>query len=305
MSYKIKKFSLQRKVKAFKFLIDNFDLSMRDSQRWIDKKRVSCNGEIIIQKNFELEDLVEVAVFTPTTLGLKPIFETLTFAIFEKPSGVLVHPSSRHTEYSLTHEAKYLFGNDANITHRIDKETSGLVIVSKNKSTEREIKTLFENRQIKKGYIALVEGKIDKEIFIDEPISKNREFSEIKLKVRISNEGKASQTIIKPIKYFEELNQTIVEAIPKTGRQHQIRVHLFHINHKIVGDPIYGVDFETADNYLNGRLSHEERVLKTGAKRLMLHANWIEFTYKNKYRLYSKENIYKLFNLNDGIDNLI
>ncbi len=295
MSYKIKKFQLQRKVKAFKFLIDNFDLSMRDAQRWIDKKRVTCNGQIIIQKNFDLEGLVEVAVFTPITLGLNPIFETSAFAIFDKPSGVLVHPSSRHTEYSLTHEAKYLFGNEANITHRIDKETSGLVIVSKNRTVEREIKTLFENRQIKKGYIALVEGKIEKEIFINEPIAKNREFSEIKLKVQISKEGKASQTIIKPIEYFEEKNQTIVVAIPLTGRQHQIRVHLYHINHRIVGDPIYGVDFETADSYLNGKLSQADRVIKTGAKRLMLHANWIEFTYNNHFKIYSQIKVDQLF----------
>jgi 23S rRNA pseudouridine1911/1915/1917 synthase len=264
---------------------------MKESQRWIDKQRVSCNGCIINQKNFELDGTVEVAVFTPSTLGLKPIFETSSFAIFDKPSGVLVHPSSRDTKYSLTHEAKYLYGNEANITHRIDKETSGLVIVSKNKKCERDIKTLFENREIKKGYIALVEGKVEKKLFIDAPIKKNREFSEIKLKVQISDDGKESQTIIKPIKYFEELNQTIVEAIPLTGRQHQIRVHLFHVKHRIVGDPIYGIDFETADNYLNGRLSEEERVIKTGAKRLMLHANWIEFRYKNLFKIYSKERL--------------
>ena len=207
MSYKIKKFNLQRKVKAFKFLLENFDISMKESQRWIDKHRVSCNGQIINQKNFELEGIVEVAVFTPSTIGLKPIFQTKTFALFDKPTGVLVHPSSRHTEYSLTHEAKYLYGAGANIVHRIDKETSGLVIVSKDKKTEIEIKSLFEDRQIKKGYIALVAGKIDKELFIDKPIAKNREFSDIKLKVQISDEGKASQTIIRPIYYYKNLRK--------------------------------------------------------------------------------------------------
>jgi len=293
LSYKIKQFQLQRKVKAWKFLIENFDLQMRDAQRWIDKQRVYCNGELIIQKNFELEGLVEVAVFTPSTLGLKPIFETNSFAIFDKPSGVLVHPSSRDTKYSLTHEAKYLYGSEANIVHRIDKETSGLVIVSKNKTAEKEIKMLFENRKIKKGYIALVCGRIEKEIFIDAPIAKNREFSEIKLKVKISEEGKASQTIIKPIEYYPKLDQTLVEAIPQTGRQHQIRVHLHHIKHPIVGDPIYGVDFETADLYLNAKLSEKERVKKTGAKRLMLHANWLEFTYKNRFKIVSQTNLYQ------------
>ena len=288
MSYKIKKFHVQRKVKAFKFLLENFDIPMKEAQRWIDKHRLQCNSQIINQKNFELEGLVEVAVFTPSTLGLKPIFQTDSFALFEKPSGVLVHPSNRHTEYSLTHEAKYLYGSEANIVHRIDKETSGLVIVSKNKKTEIALKSLFENRQIKKGYLALVHGHLTKELFIDAPIAKNREFSEIKLKVRISEEGKESQTIIKPIAYYESSNQTLVEAVPLTGRQHQIRIHLFHVKHPIVGDPIYGVDFETADMYLNGKLSEEERMKKIGAKRLMLHAHWIEFTYKVRYKLYSQ-----------------
>jgi len=297
LSYKIKQFYLQRKVKAFKFLLENFDLSMKEAQRWIDKKRVHCNGEQINQKNYELLGDVQVLVFTPNSMGLNPIFQTKEFAIFDKPSGVLVHPANRLTEYSLTHEAKFLFGKDANITHRIDKETSGLVIISKNKKSEKEIKMLFENRKVEKGYLALVHGKVTEKIFIDEKIVKNREFSEIKLKVYISQDGKPSQTVIEPIEYFEELNQTLVEALPKTGRQHQIRVHLFHVKHPIVGDPIYGMDFETADLYLNGKLSEEERLKRVGAKRLMLHANWLEFNYKNRYRLYSKEDVYKLFNL--------
>ena len=272
---------------------------MKEAQRWIDKKRLSCNGHIIIKKNFELFGNIEVAIFTPNTKDLKPIFQSNDFAIFDKPSGVLVHPSSRLTEYSLTHEAKFLFGKNANITHRIDKETSGLVIVSKNKKVEIDIKSLFEDRKIKKGYIALVRGKIDKELFIDAPIAKNREFSQIKLKVQISNDGKASQTIIKPIEYFNELNQTIVEALPLTGRQHQIRVHLFHVKHPIVGDPIYGIDFEHANKYLNGNLNEKDRIKITGSNRLMLHANWIEFNYKNRYKIYSQEDIYKLFKLSE------
>ncbi len=270
---------------------------MREAQQWIDKKRVTCEGEIITQKNFNLLGIVEVAVFTPNTRGLKPIFETKEFAIFEKPSGVLVHPTSRNTEYSLTHEAKYLYGKNANIVHRIDKETSGLVIVSKNRKTERDIKLLFENRLIKKGYIALVRGCIDKELFIDAPIGKNREFCEIKLKVEVCEDGKTSQTIIKPIYYDKKLNQTVVEAIPLTGRQHQIRLHLFHVKHSIVGDPIYGVDFKTADLYLNGKLSEIERLKKTGAKRLALHANWLEFSYKNQFKIYSQTDFFKIFNL--------
>ena len=131
--------------------------------------------------------------------------------------------------------------------------------------------------KLKKSYLAYVKGKINTKLFIDAPIMKNREFDEIKLKVQISGEGKSSQTIVEPLSYHDKLDITLVKAIPLTGRQHQIRVHMFHVKHPIIGDPIYGVDVQVADDYLNGRLSEEERVKLTGASRLMLHANTISF----------------------------
>ncbi len=288
MSYKIKKFTVKRKVKAFKFLMEKFDLSMKDAQRWIDKKRLYHDGEIVIKKPQEISGDIEVIVFEPTTRGLEPIFETKDFAVYDKPSGVLIHPANRFTEYSLTHELKYRYGNGANITHRIDKETSGLVIVAKHKEAEKGIKKLFEARGVKKSYLAYVKGKINKKLFIDAPILKNREFDEIKLKVTIHEDGKSSQTIIEPLFYHDNKDMTLIKATPLTGRQHQIRVHMFHVKHPIIGDPIYGVDVKIADDYLNGRLSEEERVKLTGAPRLMLHANTIRFKYKNIFEIVSK-----------------
>ena len=288
MSYKIKKFTVERKVKAFKFLMEHFDLTMKDAQRWIDKKRLYHDGEIVIKKPQEIYGNIEVIVFEASTRGLLPIFETRDFAIYDKPSGVLIHPANRFTEYSLTHELKHRYGNGANITHRIDKETSGLVVVAKHKEAEKGIKKLFESREVKKSYLAYVKGKINKKLFIDAPILKNREFDEIKLKVTIHEDGKSSQTIIEPLFYYDSQDMTLIKAIPLTGRQHQIRVHMFHVKHPIIGDPIYGVDVKIADDYLNGRLSLEERVKLTGAPRLMLHANTIGFKYKNNFEIVSK-----------------
>jgi 23S rRNA pseudouridine1911/1915/1917 synthase len=268
--------------------MEKFDLSMKDAQRWIDKKRLYCNGEIVIKKPLEIEGEIEVVVFEATTRGLAPIFETRDFAVYDKPSGVLIHPSNRFTDYSLTHELKYRFGNDANITHRIDKETSGLVVIAKHKEAEKSIKKLFESREVKKSYLVYVKGKINKKIFIDAPIKKNRTFDEIKLKVQIAEDGKSSQTMIEPLYYHDSRDITLVKATPLTGRQHQIRVHLFHVKHPIVGDPIYGVDVKTADAYLNGNLAKERRVQLTGAARLMLHANTIEFKYQNNFYIVSK-----------------
>lgn len=110
------------------------------------------------------------------------------------------------------------------------------------------------------------------------------------MKVCSENEnGKESTTIIKPIKYNKEKDLTLIEAIPLTGRQHQIRVHLHSIGHTILGDPIYGVDDENAENYLNKTLSKEDRFKITGSSRLWLHANHLEFPYKGvTYKIYSK-----------------
>ena len=288
MSFAVKKYHLDKKTKAFKFLIDQLGYTMRDAQKLIDRQRVLVNGTVLVKKSAYIKGEIGIIEFVPQTQNIKPFFQTPDIAIFDKPSGVLIHPRNRKTEYSLTHEIKYLFGPKANITHRIDKETSGIVIAAKNSKTEKAIKRSFENREIKKGYLAFVRGKLESNLFIDQPILKNRDFSEVKLKVYIHEEGKPSQTVITPLHYYPEKNVTLVEALPLTGRQHQIRLHLFHVKHPIVGDPIYGVTTSVAADYLDGKLSHEERIRLTGASRLMLHANWIDFTYQNRYRIYSK-----------------
>ncbi len=288
MSYKIKQFSVKRKVKVFKFLIDQFNLSISEAQRWIDKGRVLKEGMPLYQKSAFIEGEIGVICFVPDTIGLEPLFETDDFVLFDKPSGVPVHPINRHSARTLTHELKFRYGPRANIAHRIDKETSGVVLCAKRPDVERRLKLSFENREVEKGYLALVKGAIEEEIFIDAPIGKNRDFSEIKLKVFIDENGKSSQTIIKPIRYFPEQKMTLVEAIPLTGRQHQIRIHLFHVKHPIVGDPIYGTDKEQATAYLDGLMDDAQRKAVTGANRLMLHADWIAFRYKNRFKIKSK-----------------
>lgn len=288
MSYKIEKYLIEKRVRAYKFLIEKFSISMSEAQRMIDKNRVIYQGKILKHKSLFVENEIEVILFQPSSKNLKAVFETDDFALFDKPSGVLIHPANRNTEYSLTHEIKFQYGKEANITHRIDKETSGLVLISKNKTTEIELKQLFETRSIQKGYLALVNGKLKNSLFIDEPIAKNRDFSEVKIKMFVDKHGKSAKTAIYPLEYYAKQNQTLVEAIPLTGRQHQIRVHLFHVKHTIIGDPIYGVPHEISASYLDGTLNNEDRLFYTKASRLKLHANWLKFKYKNSYKIYSK-----------------
>jgi len=247
-----------------------------------DQGNILKNGQII---DFEH---VQVAVFEGRTRGLKPMFEVEDFAVFDKPSGIMVHPTRKDTPYCLLDEIRYHFGDKADLAHRIDAETSGLVLVAKNKQASTILKTLFENRKCNKEYLALVKGQIKDNITIDKPISKSNGIIGIKMTCE-NQDGKASTTHIQPLKFNEQDNTTLVKAIPITGRQHQIRVHLDSIGHTITGDPIYGVDDQTADQCLKKTLSDEDRTDLTGAKRLMLHANKLSFIYKGeKYSITSK-----------------
>ena len=289
MPFVLKKFTSVKGKKIQQFLIDEVGLTISSSQKLLAKCRVFDENNKVLQNGEKLKcSFIQVAMFEGQTRGLKPLFDTEDFAIFDKPSGVIVHPTSRNTEYSLLDEIRYHFGDNANLAHRIDQETSGLVLITKNKSSDIILKEMFENKQYKKRYLAFVKGKINKDIKIDIGIKKATN-SKIGVKMTTATDGKVSVTYVKPIKYDKQKNQTLIEVTPITGRQHQIRVHLDSIGHSIVGDPIYGVNEDIADKYLLKKLTLEERLDTIGHERLLLHANYLEFRYKEiNYKIYSK-----------------
>ena len=284
MGFVTKEFEIKNQ-KILDFLIKDLKFSTREAKRAIDRGRVSLNGKRITEKAAKGSGILKCIVFEPNGYGIKPIFETTHFAVFDKPSNVAIHPKKLANTKSLLDDVRTLWGNNANLVHRLDKETSGLIIASKNKFSESILKQMFQNKEIRKKYLALVRGHINKELTIKKPILANKD-ENIKVKVLIHPEGKESITIIKPIKKIGE--NTLIECILLTGRQHQIRVHLFSIGHPIIGDPLYGVDNEFADRYLNKLVNDQERIQKTGAKRLMLHSYKLEFEFMNsKYILKS------------------
>ena len=291
MPFVLKFFDIENNTgkKIQQFLIDNAKLNISNSQKLLSKGRVFDDKEKVLQNGQKVQgNFIQVALFEGHTRGLAPLFETEDFAVFDKPSGIMVHPTSRNTEYTLLDEIRYYFGDNANLAHRIDQETSGLVLISKNKYSDIILKEMFENKLYDKNYLAIVEGEIKDTIKIDSKIKKAVN-SRIGVKMETADNGKESLTFIKPIKYDKVKNQTLIEATPLTGRQHQIRVHLESIGHRIIGDPIYGIDEEIADKYLLKVLSLEKRIKSTGNKRLLLHANYLSFRYKNiNYKIYSK-----------------
>jgi 23S rRNA pseudouridine1911/1915/1917 synthase len=289
MPFVLKKFPAVEGKKIQQFLIDDAKLSISTSQKMLAKGRVFDENQKVLQNGQKVKgEFIQVAMFEGQTRGLKPLLNTPDFALFDKPSGIMVHPTSRTTQYTLLDEIRYHFGDAANLAHRIDQETSGLVLVTKSKYSDMILKEMFETKQYKKNYLAIVDGKISKDITIDSGIKKAVD-SKIGVKMMTASDGKESITHIKPLRYDSIKNQTLVQATPITGRQHQIRVHLDSIGHRIVGDPIYGIDEDIADQYLLKQLDKNKRVKVTGYERLLLHANYLEFEYlKNKFKLYSK-----------------
>ncbi len=296
MPYEKQKFNIKKPTLAFSFLIKEFELNMKEAQRWVDRFRLYQNGICVREKNAKLKGEVEVVLYVPKSRGLKPVYEEKDFVIYDKPSGILVHPTSRDCEYCLFDEILTDWGKEAHIVHRLDKQTSGLIMVAKNKQAEAKLKMLFEKRQVQKTYLALVRGKITKDLHVDANLKLNNNYEDIKVRMLVHVDGKPSVTDIKPLKYFEDINATLVEVFPKTGRQHQIRVHLFHVKHPIIGDNLYGVSTEIAKDYLDGKMNDIACKKILGASRLLLHAQSLEFEYEGrKYFYESQKDIEKEF----------
>ena len=275
---------------------------MREAQRLIDKGRLTCDGAVVGEKNALLSGEICLIDYETNPRGLKPIFECDKFAVFDKPSGVLSHPNGRHCEYSLNDEIWSLYGREASVAHRLDCETSGLIVVGKDKNAVVNLKKLFENRQVYKSYVALVYGKISENLRIEANMDLANDYDDVKMRMRVCEDGKSAVTEIFPIEYFADIDATLVRAVPLTGRQHQIRLHLFHVEHKILGEPLYGLSRPQIEKILDKEISESERILTTGALRLLLHSDEISFKfdgveYKIKSKFDAKNEFYNLVKL--------
>ncbi len=295
MPFVLKKMFAHKKQKAFLFLIKELNYTQREAQRFISKGRLLINSEAMCKSSQEIEGEFEFIYFQPITKGLLPYAIYDEFVVFDKPSGLLIHPQNRNTPYSLIDELKYQFGMDANIAHRIDQETSGFVLCATNKKSERDIKIMFQERKMKKKYLAMVHGEFKNDMCVEAPLLRKQDESAIvRMVVKVHPEGKQSKTDFKPLKYFPDKDMTLIECSPHTGRQHQIRVHLFHVKHSIVGDPIYGQSEENIIKFLDKELNHNDRIKNSGAKRLLLHASELNFElYNKKYNIKSNEDFEK------------
>ncbi|EAH9022102.1 RluA family pseudouridine synthase [Campylobacter jejuni] len=281
--------------KAFQVLMENLKISINEAQKLIDKKRLFCDGILVEEKNEILNGLVELIVYENNPKGVEIVFENEDFAILEKESGILSHPNGRHCKYSLSDEIWHLWGKEACVAHRLDKETSGLILIAKNKKAQIDLKSLFEKKLVQKEYLALAHGKIEENFIVDKAINLTKNYDDVKTRMQICKEGKQAITEFEILEYFPKINATLLLCKPLTGRQHQIRVHLFYKNHKILGDPLYGLEKKDIEKILDDKMDIEERIKLSGAKRLCLHSYRLKFNYNGEnFDIFSKKGMEKI-----------
>eukprot|EP01155_Anaeramoeba_flamelloides_P017671 Anaeramoba_flamelloidesa567996_34.p2 GENE.a567996_34~~a567996_34.p2 ORF type:complete len:173 (+),score=14.44 a567996_34:83-601(+) len=172
-------------------MLQDLGYKPRPANRLIAKSRVFDSKHVPYELNELIkEDNIYIALFEGHTRGLRPLHIFKDFAIFDKPSNLMIHPISKNTPYSLLDEIRYHLGEKANQAHRIDAETSGLVLVGKNEKVTKKLATMFEDKEYKKSYLAIVEGKVEKEELIDKNLKKEGKAIGVRMATCSKDEGK-------------------------------------------------------------------------------------------------------------------
>ncbi|WP_231165838.1 RluA family pseudouridine synthase [Helicobacter pylori] len=273
MPFVEEEFEILKPIKALFFVCDVLKCSLKEAQRHLDKQRLKQNQQVV-RKSQMIQGVVRLIYFKPNEKTQVLVFETKDFGVFDKPPQVYTHPKGYFYHESLLDCIQSHFGKNAHPAHRLDYETSGLVLAGKTLQSAKDLKTLFMQKKVKKTYLALAHGLVGKNIVIDKPILTPQNIQkDLRIKSKISPLGKPSTTLVEPLSYNPFLDISLLKITPITGRTHQIRLHLSSVNHRIVGEGLYGVIDENARKYL--QLKRENN-----APLLMLHATSLEFEFK-------------------------
>lgn len=255
-----------------------FNYNIKSGKILLNNNTVKPSAKLNIGDKIKIKDEVwkekKIELLPNKKIKLNIVFENEDFIVINKPAGVLVHPVTEKDHNTLVNGLIYLYpeiigvGEDLlrpGIVHRIDKDTSGLLLIAKNKKSFKSFKNKFKKRKIYKSYLALVFGKLNvKKGVINTPITRSKsKFN--RRKISNTNEGKEAITEYEVIREYKDAS--LLKVSIKTGRTHQIRVHFASLSNFVLGDKEYG------SNKINN---------KYGFKRQFLHACEIGFTYKRK-----------------------
>ena len=262
----------EENIRIDKYLIDKLNLSRSKVQKLIENEKVLVNKKTVkASYNIKLDDVIivdtnlfEETTIKPENIKLDIIYEDDYLLVVNKKSGMVVHPAPGNYSKTLVNALMYHCNDNLSsvngnvrpgIVHRIDADTSGLLLVAKNDEVHNDLAKQISEKTVKREYVALVHGIINEDsATIDAPIGRDAN-NRKKMAVTPDN----SKDAVTHLYVLERLNNaTLIKCVLETGRTHQIRVHLNYINHPIVNDPVYGLKKQENKDF--GQMLHAKTI---------------------------------------------
>ncbi len=250
-----------------KFISENTeDISRSYAATLANDGGITCNGKEL-SKNYKIKggETIEIELpepqlqeAEPEDISLDIVYEDDNLLVINKPQGMVVHPAPGNYSNTLVNALLFHCKDSLSaingvlrpgIVHRIDKETSGLLVVAKDNQSHIELSAQIKSKKALRSYWALVNGRVKENGTVNAPVARN---PKDRKKMAIVAGGREAVTHYKVVEEFGEY--TLLECVLETGRTHQIRVHMAHIGHSIVGDKVYGIKKEKFN--LDGQLLH-------------------------------------------------
>ncbi len=256
----------QRIINAVDFLID--DKAVKPSMR------VRAGQKATLQR-FAPDKREDIGDYT-----VEVVYEDNDLVVVNKPAGLSIHPTANCLYRTLTHWLRTHYPeHKINPCHRIDKETSGLVVCAKNRPSESLIKRAFMTGAVGKSYLAVVEGVVKQSLCVSIPLGLQKERGLVAIRMIEDREGKEAVTRVKPLWTDHESQRSLLLCHPQTGRQHQIRAHLSLVGHPLLGDKLYGKPDEFFDRLTRG---FDDGLKDLAHPRHALHAARLRFSLRGK-----------------------